>query len=707
MKKVTVFSALAFVLLTLSVAEADWWKGNTHTHSNLSDGDSPPAAVAARYDSLGYDFLVLTDHNVLSDFAQYSAPGFLCIDGEEITSSSAMHVNGLGITSLVSTGDYQQMVDGVNAQPGAIATFNHPTWSSKTAYDIYPIEGLKFMEIRNALVADDDEPIWDDVLSMGKQIYGVGSDDCHKLYTQSGKAWVVVRAPNLTQNEILSAMNAGDFYSSDGVVLNDYVVSTDSMIVDSQDGNLIEFIGFQGAVLASVAGAYAEYDFTDSDPYVRARVTNASGQHAWTQPVFRFAPPPLPPPPQIRGVSGANLSVVDATTNATSVWTVEGSGPDAVTLLSPPNIADVSVAVDGISTYREKGVMMASVRQNVRGTSYGTVEVSQENFFSLSKNILQIATSRATNGGEFNVNPAVAFFPFADGWIGGHFDNDGVWSQYYGVSPSNISQIGTDGPYEITIDDIDSQNDGMLFAIGGENGHHFLSTAPLADGSGWQLAVRNNTATTFADLESTKWSFVYVDYDAPGLTGGRISDGGTVVDGVGSFSVTHPSTGVYRINVTGYTPEDGVLLLTVADMETDGITAPADNIISYEADGSAFLVNVRDRDGANSPLENTDFVFAFLAFDNQLMPAVPGDANYDGVVNQADAAAMATHWGVESATWAMGDFDLDGVVGPKDASILAANWGYGEAEGGTVPEPSTLVLLMTLPLAVLFRRRRR
>lgn len=44
-------------------AEARWWKGNTHTHTWWSDGDSPPENVAAWYREHGYQFLVLSDHN--------------------------------------------------------------------------------------------------------------------------------------------------------------------------------------------------------------------------------------------------------------------------------------------------------------------------------------------------------------------------------------------------------------------------------------------------------------------------------------------------------------------------------------------------------------------------------------------------------------------------------------------------------------------
>ena len=48
-----------------------WYKGNTHTHTTESDGDSPPEYVARWYRDHGYDFLVLSDHNVFTDPAAF------------------------------------------------------------------------------------------------------------------------------------------------------------------------------------------------------------------------------------------------------------------------------------------------------------------------------------------------------------------------------------------------------------------------------------------------------------------------------------------------------------------------------------------------------------------------------------------------------------------------------------------------------------
>jgi hypothetical protein len=87
---------------------------------------------------------------------------------------------------------------------------------------------------------------------------------------------------------------------------------------------------------------------------------------------------------------------------------------------------------------------------------------------------------------------------------------------------------------------------------------------------------------------------------------------------------------------------------------------------------------------------------------------VPGDATGDGLVNQADASILASHWGHGGETWTTGDFNGDGVVGPADASILAANWSAtaGEADGTSVPEPSTAAVMLALLFGLGLIRRR-
>ncbi len=48
-----------------SRSEPSWLKGNLHTHTFWSDGDEFPESVVQWYKENGYDFLALTDHNVI------------------------------------------------------------------------------------------------------------------------------------------------------------------------------------------------------------------------------------------------------------------------------------------------------------------------------------------------------------------------------------------------------------------------------------------------------------------------------------------------------------------------------------------------------------------------------------------------------------------------------------------------------------------
>ena len=87
---------------------------------------------------------------------------------------------------------------------------------------------------------------------------------------------------------------------------------------------------------------------------------------------------------------------------------------------------------------------------------------------------------------------------------------------------------------------------------------------------------------------------------------------------------------------------------------------------------------------------------------------LPGDANGDGIVNDADAARLAANWQTASgASWSMGDFNDDGAVNDVDATILAANWQMTAASrAASVPEPSSLALMIAMGLAAFYRRAR-
>ena len=83
-----------------------------------------------------------------------------------------------------------------------------------------------------------------------------------------------------------------------------------------------------------------------------------------------------------------------------------------------------------------------------------------------------------------------------------------------------------------------------------------------------------------------------------------------------------------------------------------------------------------------------------------------GDANLDGLVNDADLSLLLAHWNQDvtdepDGGWGKGEFDGVAPVQDADLSLLLANW---TGAGGAVPEPAALALL-AMGGAALMRRR--
>ena len=299
---------------------ARWYKGNTHTHTINSDGDSSPDEVVKWYQEHGYNFLVLTDHNYLTSIdslsAKYGRAGeFLVVLGEEITDKfgdKPIHINGLDPVRKIepqggaSVADVMQRdVDAIRAARG-VPHINHPNFRwAITAGDLKQIKNYKLFEIYNGHPQVNNvggggmpglEEIWDDILTAGQMQYGIAVDDAHhfkrpddRTAARPGQGWVVVRAETLESQSLLAAMERGDFYASTGVELRDYQVNSASMTLvvkpNAWSKFRIQFIGSGGKVLSESTANWATYRFRGDEGYVRARVIESNGLMAWTQPV--------------------------------------------------------------------------------------------------------------------------------------------------------------------------------------------------------------------------------------------------------------------------------------------------------------------------------------------------------------------------------------------------------------------------------------
>src|SRR5688500_1236788 len=73
---------------TSTTAGFRWFKGNTHTHTINTDGDSPPETVVKWYKDNGYNFLVISDHDTITEtaaLARFADANFVLVPGEEVT----------------------------------------------------------------------------------------------------------------------------------------------------------------------------------------------------------------------------------------------------------------------------------------------------------------------------------------------------------------------------------------------------------------------------------------------------------------------------------------------------------------------------------------------------------------------------------------------------------------------------------------------
>jgi hypothetical protein len=297
-----------------------WFKGNLHTHTLNSDGDSTPLEVATWYREHGYHFLVLSDHNYLTEVAGLNAtvgaPGqFLLMPGEEVTDQferKPIHVNAYNPKRFIEpqggSGVVATIQNNVNEirRAGALPSLNHPNFGwAVTPEELLQVTQLPLFEVYNGHpmvnnrggggFASLDE-MWDLLLSNGRRIYGIAVDDAHvfkrfgKDLSNPGHGWIWVRAAELTTPAIMAAIEAGDFYASSGVKLASVSVSAESYRVTLDLANWERastyFIGDGGKVLGRSFDKEAVYNFRGGEKYVRARVESSSGFSAWTQPAF-------------------------------------------------------------------------------------------------------------------------------------------------------------------------------------------------------------------------------------------------------------------------------------------------------------------------------------------------------------------------------------------------------------------------------------
>ncbi len=217
-------------------SEKRWYKGDFHTHTNLSDGKETVTSATKKAKMMDMDFYVPTEHNLVH--TGWVDTDICIVPGIEITSDNG-HFNIFGtkvepnyIEELMMTSSEEfnnKIIDEAN-QNGDIVSINHPFLTRwKWLFENTDLSKIHTIEIINDPTYTDATPsndacirfmdiLWND----GHKIYGVGGSDSHNLIDDyyegsnipsiAGDPGTYVFMENLSPNNLLKAVKKGNIF---------------------------------------------------------------------------------------------------------------------------------------------------------------------------------------------------------------------------------------------------------------------------------------------------------------------------------------------------------------------------------------------------------------------------------------------------------------------------------------------------------------
>ena len=212
-----------------------FWRGNLHTHSNLSDGALPPDRVVEAYKDAGYDFMMLSDHFLdrygwpIADTRGMRSNRFTTIIGAELHAPETAvgelwHIVAAGLPldfAPCRPDETGPALARRAAEAGAFVGIAHPSWSQLTMEDARALKSAHAVEIYNhgcAVETDRGEGwyLYDQMLNEGARISAFATDDAHFKVNDFFGGWVHVKADSLEPEALVEALKQGRYYASQG-----------------------------------------------------------------------------------------------------------------------------------------------------------------------------------------------------------------------------------------------------------------------------------------------------------------------------------------------------------------------------------------------------------------------------------------------------------------------------------------------------------
>jgi hypothetical protein len=285
-----------------STSKGNWLRSNFHTHAGTGKGTcgvNTIEDVVASYKEAGYEVLMISNHDLLTDTSEYAYKyGILTINGYEF-SKEWRHMLCIGVQGTAVLGEPEDAIENCKNQNG-LAVICHPNWIQKEYWPwsiLNSMKGYTGIEIFNSVIfrlggsglATDT---WDYLLSQGKLVWGFGNDDFHRWFDLA-KSWNMIYAEDRTEASVMEAIRRGSFYVSTGLILNEISfeagkirVSASSLNTYVNDNKYI-FIGRDGEKLKEQSGVFGEYEQSGDEMYVRVQVVSEHGAMLWTQPIYK------------------------------------------------------------------------------------------------------------------------------------------------------------------------------------------------------------------------------------------------------------------------------------------------------------------------------------------------------------------------------------------------------------------------------------
>ena len=184
---------------------------------------------------------------------------------------------------------------------GFFVTYNHPVWSMEDYGDYINYHGMHAMEICNYGSACEGFPeynpkVYDDMLRGGERIYCIAADDNHNRTAfndpkfDSFGAFTVIKAEKLEYRTITKALQAGNFYASQGPEIYDLWVEDGKVHITCSDAERITLTTGRRRceMICKVDAPLKEAVFSvlEEDKYFRITVLDEKGHPANTNAYF-------------------------------------------------------------------------------------------------------------------------------------------------------------------------------------------------------------------------------------------------------------------------------------------------------------------------------------------------------------------------------------------------------------------------------------